>query len=71
MKELEHDFIDVLKIDIEGGEFEVIQDMAKTGVLEKVEQLMFEFHYFTVDTTTNYSPGSEKDIQSIYFILQN
>ena len=42
MSELEHEFIDVLKLDIEGSEFDVIEDILKEGMAFK--QLCIEFH---------------------------
>jgi FkbM family methyltransferase len=43
MKELGHDRLDVLKIDIEGAEYAVLEDLLATGVLPK--QLLVEFHH--------------------------
>ncbi len=44
MKEAGHDRIDVLKMDIEGGEYGVIEDMLKGTIRPK--QLLIEFHYW-------------------------
>ncbi|XP_013066312.2 uncharacterized protein LOC106054816 isoform X1 [Biomphalaria glabrata] len=48
MKELGHEekVIDVLKIDIEGHEWAVIDNMMETGVFKYVRQFMLEFHLF-------------------------
>jgi FkbM family methyltransferase len=43
MQKLGHDHIDLLKIDIEGGEYEVIEDIVRLG--DKVGQLLMEFHH--------------------------
>ena len=43
LKELGHDRIDLLKLDIEGAEFRVIDDMAKTAIRPK--QILIEFHH--------------------------
>jgi FkbM family methyltransferase len=43
MRELGHDRIDVLKLDVEGSEFEVIPDLVDSGVV--VDQLLVEIHY--------------------------
>ena len=43
MKELGHDHIDLLKIDIEGAEYEVIDDLIKSEV--HVKQFLVEFHH--------------------------
>lgn len=44
MADLGHDHIDVLKMDIEGSEFEVVEDMLTTQVRPKL--LLVEYHYF-------------------------
>ena len=43
METLGHDRIDLLKIDIEGSEYEMIEDMAASGV--DVRQVLVEFHH--------------------------
>lgn len=43
MQELEHDKIDLLKMDIEGAEYAVLLDMFQQGVFP--EQLCVEFHF--------------------------
>ena len=43
MKELGHERIDLLKLDIEGAEYGVIEDMQSSGILPK--QLLVEFHH--------------------------
>jgi len=44
MRELGHDTVDLLKIDIEGAEYGVIEDLVKNRV--PVRQLCVEFHHF-------------------------
>ena len=43
MQELGHDRIDVLKLDVEGAEFEVVPNLIASGV--EVDQLLVEIHY--------------------------
>ena len=43
MKELGHDRLDLLKLDIEGGEYEVVDDLLRQSV--EVDQLLVEFHH--------------------------
>ena len=43
MKELGHKEIDMLKMDIEGGEYTVIENIIKSGI--KPVQLLIEFHH--------------------------
>jgi FkbM family methyltransferase len=44
MDRLGHDRIDVLKMDIEGAEYEVLADIVLSGI--RPRQLLVEFHYF-------------------------
>jgi len=43
MRELGHGAIDLLKMDIEGAEYEVVADLLECGV--DVRQLLVEFHH--------------------------
>jgi len=43
MQDLGHDRLDLLKLDIEGGEYEVLEDLVRQSV--KVDQLLVEFHH--------------------------
>ncbi len=40
---------DLLKIDIEGGEFPVFADMAKTGALKIIKEIVVEYHHNMVN----------------------
>ncbi len=37
--------VDFLKIDIEGGEFDVLEDLAAAGKLNAISQIQMEYHY--------------------------
>lgn len=43
MKELKHNHIDVLKMDIEGAEYKVIEDIKQSNI--KPKQILVEFHH--------------------------
>ena len=43
MYELGHDWVDVVKLDVEGAEFNVLNDMMKSNIFPK--QILVEFHY--------------------------
>lgn len=43
MRELGHDRIDYLKLDVEGAEYSVIDDLIESGI--RVRQLLVEFHH--------------------------
>ena len=44
LKKLGHDKIDVLKMDIEGAEYAVVDDLAKSSNLECIGQVLMEVH---------------------------
>jgi FkbM family methyltransferase len=44
LQELEHEWIDILKMDIEGAEYRVIKDMLSTDI--RPNQILVEFHHF-------------------------
>lgn len=43
MSELGHDHIDILKMDVEGAEYDVIEDIARSGI--RPHQILVEFHH--------------------------
>jgi hypothetical protein len=55
--------IDVLKIDIESGEWNSIPEMVKTGQLKDVRQILFEYHF--TEVTKEYLLPRLQAIQSI------
>ncbi|XP_077869219.1 uncharacterized protein LOC102802408 [Saccoglossus kowalevskii] len=62
----QHKPIDVLKIDIEGGEWSSLKKMLEQGILHYVKQLVFEIHMWELDYTDN---GAK--IREWYSILQS
>lgn len=44
MASLGHERLDVLKMDVEGAEYAVIEDLVRSGI--QVRQLLVEFHHF-------------------------
>lgn len=43
MNELKHTNIDLLKINIEGGEYDIINDLAESNL--SIKQIVLEFHH--------------------------
>jgi FkbM family methyltransferase len=41
-----HNFCDVLKMDIEGAEYPVLEQLCVSGAIDKVKLLLVEFHHF-------------------------
>lgn len=57
LKMYNHDKIDVLKMDIEGSEYDVIEDILKSGIL--IHQMAIEFH------ERFFKNGKDKSIQLV------
>ena len=53
---------DVLKLDIEGAEYEVLADLARRGLLAKCRQLLVEFHH---GVTGHDLPETEKTVAAV------
>lgn len=41
-----HDHCDVLKMDIEGAEYAILSNLCENGLIQRVKQLLVEFHHF-------------------------
>ena len=41
-----HTSCDLLKMDIEGAEYPVLEQLCKNGLIRQVKQLLVEFHHF-------------------------
>ena len=59
MSRLQHTWIDVLKIDIEGFEWELLVDFYKSGAKLPATQLLMEVHF----------PGSNKVVWEVFDML--
>ncbi|MDA3936372.1 MAG: FkbM family methyltransferase [Actinomycetota bacterium] len=47
MRELRHEYIDLLKLDIEGAEYTVIEDMLRSQIFPR--QILIEFHHWALE----------------------
>lgn len=56
MKELGHDFVDILKVDVEGSEFLMFQDLFDQTDCPPVDQVTMEWHHFDLDMRYGSSP---------------
>lgn len=59
-KELNEDVIDLMKINIEGGEYQLLDRMIDIGIISKVKNLQIQFHNFVPDAETLYTNLQEK-----------
>lgn len=70
MKKLDHDHIDVLKMDIEGFEYDVIDDLCANAFLPK--QLLLEFHHglygYTISDTIKSAALLKAKGYSIFYV---
>jgi FkbM family methyltransferase len=48
-KSLNIDTIDILKVNIEGAEYDLIEHLVETGVIDKIKTLQVQFHDFVED----------------------
>lgn len=58
LKKINHNRINVLKMDIEGAEYSVIKDIIASKMLVCVDQLLLEFHHHF----SSFSPADTKEI---------
>ena len=56
MKEFGHSRIDLLKIDVEGSEYRMLEGLIDSGMCDKIHQLTLEWHHYNYDT--RYGPAS-------------
>jgi FkbM family methyltransferase len=49
MAELKHDWVDVLKLDVEGSEYRILEGMIDHGSCRKVQQMTLEWHHYNYD----------------------
>ncbi len=61
MKRLSHSFISLMKIDVEGAEYEIIDSILNNGVLP--EQILIEFHHRFSNKNKKMTQNSLKDLQ--------
>lgn len=49
MKEFGHDRVDVLKIDVEGSEYRMLEGLIESGACQRVNQIPIEWHHYDHD----------------------
>ena len=60
---------DVLKLDIEGAEYDVVEALCTTGELQRVRQLLVEYHHHCTDRSLQDTLGSVAHVQASGFVL--
>ena len=67
--ELNHTKIDLLKMDIEGGEYEVIEDLSQSRI--NINQILIEFHHMYKDIPFSKTVNAIGILKSLGFELFN
>ncbi len=67
MKEMGHTSVDLLKLDIEGAEYDVIDNFLMSGV--RIHQLLVEFHHRFYPQGVNKTRNTIKKLRNAGFIL--
>lgn len=49
MKELQHDRITILKLDVEGSEYRMLENIIDSGICRKIDQIVLEWHHYEFD----------------------
>lgn len=49
----EIEIVDLLKLNIEGGEYEILPWLLETGYIKRIRNVQVQFHYFIEDATEN------------------
>lgn len=66
---LDREECDVLKLDIEGAEYEVLAHLCESGELIKIRQLLVEFHHNVTHHTLEQTQSTIESIQEVGFQL--
>ena len=67
MAELGHDRVDVLKMDIEGSEYEVIDQILRDGLAGRIGVMMIEFHHWLSAFSRNDTRKAITDLEKAGF----
>jgi FkbM family methyltransferase len=68
MREYKHSHIDILKLDIEGSEYRVLESLIASGVCRKVNQLLVEWHHY--DNDIRYGASSSPTLNVFHKLLE-
>jgi FkbM family methyltransferase len=69
MKELGHEQISILKLDVEGSEYRMLETLIRSGTCQKIVQLTLEWHHFGYDL--RYGHGSDPHLNVLHRLLQD
>lgn len=67
MRQLKHERVDILKVDVEGSEHAFLKDAVDTGAMHAVEQLALEWHHYPFDPI--YGAGSSPPLNALVSVL--
>jgi len=67
LKELGHERIDVLKVDVEGSEFQFFEEIIDNNLCDSFDQLAVEWHHYDFDP--RYGGGASPHLNMYYSIF--
>ena len=67
MQEFGHERIDVLKLDVEGSEYRMLETLITSGACRTIDQLTLEWHHFGWDL--RYGHGSDPHLNVLHRLL--
>jgi FkbM family methyltransferase len=67
MKELGHTEISILKLDVEGSEYRILETLIDSGTCQNITQLTLEWHHFGYDL--RYGHGSDPHLNLLHRLL--
>lgn len=68
MKELHHDHVSIVKVDVEGSEYRFLEAAIRSGACRHINQLALEWHHFSYDS--RYGTSSIPHINVIVALLR-
>ena len=58
--------VDLVKINIEGGEYELLERMIETGIIKMIDSLQVQFHEISVDSDRRMKK-IQQDLEETHF----
>jgi FkbM family methyltransferase len=68
MRELGHDYVDVLKIDVEGAEWKMLENLIDSQTCQRIHQMTLEWHHYDFDL--RYGASSVPHMNVLVQLLQ-
>jgi hypothetical protein len=69
MRQLHHDSVDIVKMDVEGNEWPVLESIAELGDIGRVRQIVFEIHLWPMSRPRQHAAQSHAQTHKWYRLL--